>query len=190
MSAFKSSIYRRGVYAAALTGVLLAVGACGGARETFGLNKQTPDEFQVTARAPLTLPPDYRLRPPRPGKGRPQEKTTRDAAKEVVIGKSEAPRAALPGLSQGESALLARVGASTKDSAIRATVNEESSILADDQKSLLSRLLFWQKKDPPGQVVDAQKEAKRIQENLALGDYVTKGPVPSIKRRSKGWFEG
>lgn len=190
MSAFTHSRYRRGVCAAALTGVLLTVGACGGARETFGLNNQAPDEFQVTARAPLTLPPDYRLRPPAPGKGRPQEKSTRDAAKEVVIGKAETPNAALPGLSQGESALLARIGASTKDSAIRATVNRESAILADDETTLLSRVLFWQKREPSGQVVDAQKESKRIQENLALGSYVTKGPVPSIKRRSKGWFEG
>lgn len=190
MSAFTYSRYRRGVRAAALMGVLLTAGACGGARETFGLNKQAPDEFEVAARAPLTLPPDYRLRPPAPGKGRPQERSTRDAAREVVIGRAESRQAARPGLSAGESALLARVGATTKDAGIRATVNKESSILADDENTLVGRLLFWQKREPPGRIVDAKKEAKRVQENLALGNYITKGPVPSIKRRAKGWFEG
>ena len=46
---------------AALT---LAVSACGGFREQLGLEKQSPDEFRVVSRAPLTLPPDYSLRPP------------------------------------------------------------------------------------------------------------------------------
>ena len=32
-----------------------------------GFEKSAPDEFAVVKRAPLTLPPEYGLRPPRPG---------------------------------------------------------------------------------------------------------------------------
>ena len=36
-----------------------------------------PDEFAVESRAPLTVPPDFDLRPPEPGAPRPQEKTAK-----------------------------------------------------------------------------------------------------------------
>ena len=42
--------------------------ACSGDEltRTFGLTRDAPDEFQVTTRAPLSMPPDFTLRPPRP----------------------------------------------------------------------------------------------------------------------------
>ncbi len=43
---------------------LLAVTACGSAtRETLGISKKAPNEFMVMPRAPLSLPPEYDLRP-------------------------------------------------------------------------------------------------------------------------------
>ena len=32
-----------------------------------GLTKKSPDEFAVTTKAPLVIPPDFNLRPPMPG---------------------------------------------------------------------------------------------------------------------------
>ncbi len=37
--------------------------ACGGVKDKLGLAKQSPDEFMVMSRAPLSLPPDYNDRP-------------------------------------------------------------------------------------------------------------------------------
>ena len=67
---------------------VLAVGltGCSGVREVLGYTKQSPDEFQVYARAPLSLPPDFSLRPPAPGTPRPQEGTARDQAQSAVFG--------------------------------------------------------------------------------------------------------
>ncbi|MBM3559287.1 MAG: DUF3035 domain-containing protein, partial [Alphaproteobacteria bacterium] len=46
----------------------LAVGGCGeDTKRSLGLSKPAPDEFSVVSRAPLSLPPNYTLRPPRPG---------------------------------------------------------------------------------------------------------------------------
>ena len=59
--------------------------ACGVFEEQLGLNKQAPDEFRVVARAPLTLPPDFTLRPPEPGVARPQEGTTAQQARKVIF---------------------------------------------------------------------------------------------------------
>jgi hypothetical protein len=41
-----------------------------------------PDEFEVVQRAPLTIPPDFDLRPPKPGSPRPQEVSVDKLARE------------------------------------------------------------------------------------------------------------
>ena len=43
-----------------------------------------PDEFAVESRAPLTIPPEFALRPPQPGAPRPQEITAAERAKRVI----------------------------------------------------------------------------------------------------------
>ncbi len=45
---------------------LLALTACGGSsvKETLGLSRKAPDEFKVVARPPLSVPPQFNLRPP------------------------------------------------------------------------------------------------------------------------------
>ncbi len=78
----------------------LATGGCSNVKETLGLTKQSPDEFKVVSRAPLSMPPDYNLRPPTPGAPRPQEGTPRDQAQQAVLG--IAPDA-IPPIGEGES---------------------------------------------------------------------------------------
>ena len=39
---------------------LLVLGGCTGVKDKLGLAKQSPDEFMVMSRAPLSLPPDIR----------------------------------------------------------------------------------------------------------------------------------
>jgi len=48
------------------------------------LEQVTPDEFAVESRAPLTMPPDFNLRPPQPGALGPQEKTSDQQARQVI----------------------------------------------------------------------------------------------------------
>src|SRR3546814_8005136 len=67
-----------------VAGLALAVSACGGFRDSLGLTKQSPDEFRVVSRAPLTLPPDYNLRPPEPGAPRPQVGSASQQAERAV----------------------------------------------------------------------------------------------------------
>ena len=79
------------------TGLCLGLSACSEVRRTLGYEKQPPDEFQVVQRAPLSLPPDYKLRPPTPGAVRPQERDPRDPARRAHTGRRGAtPIAPLP----------------------------------------------------------------------------------------------
>src|ERR1700710_1416191 len=66
---------------------LLLLGGCSGdsLSRTFGLTRDAPDEYTVTTGAPLSIPPDYNLRPPRPGAARPQEQSEREQAAEALV---------------------------------------------------------------------------------------------------------
>lgn len=46
---------------------------CNNFKQSIGLEPQAPDEFAVESRAPLSVPPEFDLRPPAPGAPRPQE---------------------------------------------------------------------------------------------------------------------
>lgn len=170
---------------------------CDTARSLAGMQKQVPDEFEVVTRAPLSLPPDFGLRTPQPGADRPQELTPRDQARSILLRNSgnketTAIQAAVESgrFSPGEAALLARAGAVNVDPKIRQTINNESTALVDESKSFTQKLLFWQDPPEPGQIVDPGKESRRIREARAMGDPVSKGEVPVIERKEKGWFEG
>ncbi|HET6223803.1 MAG TPA: DUF3035 domain-containing protein, partial [Dongiaceae bacterium] len=98
----------------AAVGLLVALTGCGNQiRESLGLNKQSPDEFAVVAHAPLTLPPDFNLRPPQPGAPRPQEGTTADQARTALFGNGQDTGIGAPAVDQtgGEVALLQNAGA-------------------------------------------------------------------------------
>jgi hypothetical protein len=68
---------------ACLSLVLLLPG-CSDLRVALGMDRVGPDEFAIESRAPLTIPPDFNLRPPTPGAQRPQEVTAAERARRVV----------------------------------------------------------------------------------------------------------
>ena len=185
-----------------VAGLVLALGACEGAKKQLGLTKQSPDEFRVVARAPLTLPPDFTLRPPEPGATRPQEGSAAQQARRAIFragaeqtqtpDAAAAPQgAAEPAaeMSPGERSLLQAAGAVDVDPGIRALVDRESGSLREDS-NFLQALVFWREEEPPGVVVDAEAEARRLRENAALGKDVTEGETPTIERREKALLEG
>lgn len=179
----------------AAAGLVLALAGCDGVRKELGLTKQAPDEFRVVQRAPLSLPPDYQLRPPMPGATRPQEGTPSEQAREAVFRNSEAGQSGLEavpadGRSRGERALLARAGAQNADPQIRQIVNQETQQLVEQNRGFLDQLIFWRSEQGPENVIDAQAEAKRLRENAALGKDATEGETPTIERKKKGLLEG
>lgn len=172
--------------------VPLALSACSDVKRSLGYEKQPPDEFQVVSRAPLSMPPDFSLRPPQPGAVRPQEGTTRDQARSVLAGSLRTNQSAIAtdGRTQSDLVLLKRIGADTIQPDIRNLVNRENQSLAEADKSFTDRLVFWRKTEPPGTAVDPIKETQRLRENQALGTSVTEGETPQIQRRKRAWLEG
>ncbi len=76
------------------------------------------------------------------------------------------------------------------DPDIRRIVDRETALYNEDNEGFLDTLIFWREAEPPGEVVDADEEAKRLRENAALGKPVMEGKTPTIERREKALFEG
>jgi hypothetical protein len=80
---YRAAGSRTAVIALGLAGAALIAG-CTDFKKAIGLEPTLPDEFAVESRAPLTIPPDFELRPPQPGASRPQEKSADQQAKQVI----------------------------------------------------------------------------------------------------------
>jgi hypothetical protein len=169
----------------AITLVLLS--GCGDSTltRTFGLVRDTPDEFTVATRAPLSMPPDFTLRPPQPGAPRPQEQSDRALAESALV-----PQAALggtrAGFSAGQAALVRDAGGGSPAD-IRQRVDQEAR--ANPNDGFIDKVLYWRQSDPQKAVVDAAQEAKRLRQNSALGQSPVTGDTPIIRDKKTGWFQ-
>ncbi len=164
-----------------LTTIALSLTGCSGAKEKMGLTRKAPDEFAVVKRAPLEIPPEYALRPPRPGAPRPQETATDEQAREVVFGaKSET--ALKP--ANGEAALLQQAGSDIAQPGIREIVNKETDALSPKNEPVAKKLLGLGSSDKgpgPASVVDPKAETERLRQNAAEGKPVTEGETPTVE---------
>ncbi len=156
--------------------------------------KRAPDEFAVYSRAPLSLPPDYALRPPAPGAEPSQSIMPRDEAKSALVGGEFNNVSSVSGgvssYSPGTRNLMEQTGALGADPAIRDLVNRETTILAEEDQSFTERIMFWTTPVEYGTVVDASQETKRIHETQALGQPITAGETPTIEQKRRAPLEG
>jgi len=127
----------RVIVASALVAAVGLAG-CQSTRKALGMTKVTPDEFRVVTKAPLVVPPDFALRPPAPGKPRPQELQPESAARTALLGQRDA-----EARSEGEKLLVAKAGADKADPLIRYVVDDEFGDVAHKEKSFADRVMFW-----------------------------------------------
>jgi hypothetical protein len=146
---------------------LLILGGCAGFTRAVGGGKNPPDEFAVTTKAPLVVPPDYALRPPRPGETRPEELSASERARQVLMGDASgvAP-------TPGEQYLLRKANAMTADPNIRALLDAENGDRAQKDRSFANQIMFW--KFVEGKVDDSAAPLR-----------VDKNGWPSASARSK-----
>lgn len=181
--------------------LVMGLSGCSDTRKALGIDKAPPDEFSVVAGSPLTMPPDFNLRPPRSPSDKPPSETAAQAGRQTVFRVASAQptpaavaAAAKTGtngaLSVGEQALIAKAGAGGADPSIRQQVDKETSQLnADNSGGFVDSLLFWRDAPVPGEAVDAQRESQRLRENAALGKPVTTGDTPQIERKQRALLE-
>ena len=145
-----------------ISGMLLALTGCGGdVRQALGIDRTAPDEFQVVTRAPLSVPPTYDLRPPRPGAPRPQEATARSTAEAALFGITGAPIASASSGSLAENMLLQKTNAAAASPSIRAQLDAENEARRKAAAQPIDTIL--PSSDKTGErLIDPDAEAKRV----------------------------
>jgi hypothetical protein len=86
--------------------------------------RDRPDEFAVQRQAPLVVPPDFALSPPKPGAPRPAEGTAAQQALEALFG-GTAPRSA------SETQRLQTTGADRAAAGARSVVSDPETKVVD-----------------------------------------------------------
>jgi hypothetical protein len=150
---------------AALASLGLALSGCSSIRDAAGINKAPPDEFAVVTKAPLVIPPDFNLRPPKPGAAPTNQSSPTDSAQTALFGDDPATVAAsLPTTySNEERYVLASTGAAGADHGIRQQIAADSKSMETATGSFTDTLLFRSAPDPnAGHQLDADAEHDRL----------------------------
>jgi hypothetical protein len=121
-------------------GAALAATACSSNGNS---NGGTPNEFRVVTKAPLSLPPEYSLRPPPAGTSIPSEVEAATSGVTTAFGTTHGQNA-----SASERALVAAAGANAANVAVRAQVDYEETKAIRKSASVGDRILFWRKDKP------------------------------------------
>ena len=172
------------LFTGAVLAAVLALPACSSVKQELGVGRNSPDEFMVVQRAPLTLPPDYTLRPPSdPSDARPGAEAAAQA-KTTLLGKTETP--AVQG--DGDKTLLTKLGTASANPDIRKQIDEENGYIALKNRPVTEKLIFWDDAgtstdNVPASEVDPQAEAARIKLNKAAGKPLNEGTVPVIEKK-------
>ena len=151
---FAQTAVRGAALGAGLTVLGLGLAGCQTTASALGMTKVVPDEFRVVTKAPLTVPPDYSLRPPTPGEPRPQELQPESAARTALLGERAAQQR-----SEGEKLLVSKAGADKADPLVRYVVDDEFGDLAHKDKSFADKVMFWRKDKSAAAPAGADKVA-------------------------------
>lgn len=150
----------------------MALGGCA----SFGGGKAQPDEFKVLTKAPLVVPPEYNLLPPRPGELGPQDLRASEAARQALTGQTS--REGVTSI--GEQALIAKSNRGLIDPSIRAKLDIETGQLTTKSKSFADRILFWRGGDTfigDETALEADVEAERLRREALIAGAKGEGPI-------------
>lgn len=149
--------------------------ACSGedVSRAFGLKRAMPDEYTVTTRSPLSMPPSESLLLPDSNAGRPSGQSIRQQALEILSPDVALDRGKdVP--SAGQSELVTQANNS-------ADVGRQHELVTD--QGFVDQIMFWDSGKPADLAVDGAGENKRIHNNLSLGISPDKGATPTTTKK-------
>ncbi len=140
--------------------------SCTGVKEKIGIINKSPDEFQVYEKKPLSVPPNFELRPPIDG-----DKIATDSKDENIIFNEEVNTN--ESLTIEDEVLLISIGDKDSDKDIREVINNEN-LISEIDKPLLDKILDF---DP---IIEVNKE-----ENNELDPNLEKERINQLKEEGK-----
>jgi hypothetical protein len=201
--------YPSGVWAgtAVLATLVLTLSGCDSIRSAAGITKQPPDEFAVVTKAPLVIPPDYNLRPPKPGAVPTNQTSPTGAAQAALYGNDDPsnPDSVTGNYSQIEKTLLVQAGAASADHSIRQQIASDEKSMQGADEGFTDKLLFGGPTDSSDKPVDADAEQQKTGDATKAGTQTSTNssqtPQPAtdnkkpddsatIQKDNSGWLGG
>jgi hypothetical protein len=162
------------------------LGGCTYFREASGLTKKSPDEFAVSTKAPLVIPPDFNLRPPTPGAAPLNSTDPATSAQTALFGAADPATvaASLQGnYSNGERMLLANAGVQRANPAIRQQLQADRGSRQAADASFTARLMGTPASPNNSAPINADAELERRRGASAPA------PAAPAAKSSGGWFD-
>jgi hypothetical protein len=170
--------------AACLLFAAAALAGCQSLKESAGLTKKSPDEFAVTTKAPLVIPPGFNLMPPSPGAAPTNALDSESSAQVAMFGAADtsAVAANIQGnYSPAERMLLATAGVNRANPGIRQQLQSDEGRMQGAEPGFTARLLGAKAQANNGQVINADAELER-RAGAAR-------PAAAAPKKSSGWFD-
>jgi len=190
----------------ALGGLGLMLVGCQSIREAAGITKEPPDEFAVVTKAPLVIPPEFNLRPPKPGASPTNQVDPTTAAQMALTATDPSVIAAgMPNTySDAEKSLLSKTGGATAEHTIRKEIEADNKKMEQSDETFTDKVLFRGPQPDQGTAVNAEAEAQRIGDAKAQGKTAPapsapadqpasqKKPddTPQINKEGSSWLDG
>lgn len=138
----------------ALTALALGLQACG------STSKNSPDEFRVVSKPPLSIPPEFNTMPPKPGEPAAEDVAAPTVAVGVLFpGRTEVPVAP----SRSEQNLLLRSGANRVQPDSRSEVGDKETKVVEKGTLISNVLQMEQRNNMPDTSVIKRVASKPIQ---------------------------
>jgi len=167
----------------ALLAAAASLGGCQSLRDSLNLGKKPPDEFAVTTKPSLVIPPGFNLQPPSPGAAPTNSLATDVQAQAAMFsaGDTAAVAASIQGnYSPAERLLLATAGVNRADPGIRQALQSDQDKMQGADPSFTARLLGATPQPNNGQPIDANAETERRR---------GAAQPAATQKSSGGWFD-
>ena len=152
----------------AVPGMILAIGlglaGCGDLTKSIG-SLERGDATQAPKTAPLSLPPDYNLRPPVPGGRGAPNRVNVDQARQTLFGVNQPKpdEGVADTRSAGEAALLSKAAAPGRPvSDIRSELDAETESLKESESGFVDKMLNWDEEGGDGEAQEDEDFLKSI----------------------------
>ncbi|EHH67048.1 hypothetical protein GMO_26680 [Gluconobacter morbifer G707] len=177
MRRYRLSAARLSARMGVVASVGLLLSGCSGSdvSRALGLQRSMPDEYTVTTRAPLSMPPSEKMQLPGAADAHRPDESPRMQALET-LSPDTAVHPNVGSNSPGQSALVGQVDKSAE--------GPNNAELGAADAGFVDNIMFW-KGGSAGSVVDGDAENRRIRENSALGRNAATGATPTVRKKGR-----